>query len=190
MYTRAFLASLLVLACASAAHAKVTSVGPALIDLPAGPAVGGLPSGPWSLELPFTLDLTQPVNSVTWPGANWNVVISDSILGVFHTVTIEGLHLVAPHGEGGIGPMATLGVLFPPTAGPAGDAYGTIQHHLPGPGGGDDWRLVLTVDPGGTTASGTVYAWHTDAAVPEPATLSLLVLGAAALLHRRRMNPR
>ncbi len=153
-----------------AANAGVLSLGPPISESAAGPAVGGLPSGPWSFEIPFTLDLTSAGSVSIWTGPFWEVTVSDSVLGPFHVVSIEGSHLVAPHvGETAPSLTAALAILFPRTYPGGGTAFGSVQHHLPPvPDGGDDWLLTLAVDPGGLTASGTVYAWHT-APVPEPA---------------------
>lgn len=175
-----------------AAQAAITSFGPFTTSLPAGPLVGGLFAGPWSLEIPFTVDLTAPGTTVPLSDASWGVTVTDGVLGPFHTVTIEAQHLVGPHGEGPSG-IAALGVLFPATYPGGGSAYGAVQHHSPGPGGGDDWLLTLSVDPGATTASGTIYAWHTGTVIPEPATVAtaaaLGLLGFVGLRRRGRQTP-
>lgn len=168
------------MASAMVLNAAVISLGPPVNDDVAGPAAGGLPAGPWSFELPFTLDLTLPGSTMSYSG-NWSAVISDSVLGPFHVVLLEGWHATAPHaGEVAPGPTFFGGVLFPMTPGAAGTAFGVLPHG----GHEDQWLLTVTVDRGGTTASGTVKAWHD---IPEPSTYALVGgLGLMAFAAYRR----
>ncbi len=97
---------------------------------------------------------------------------------------VDGYHAVAPHpGEIAPGPVILGGVLFPGVAGAGGQAFVIAPHGVHG----DHWLLSITVDPGGTTASGTVRAWHYN--VPEPGTYGLVGgLGLVAFAAYRRMQ--
>jgi hypothetical protein len=56
-----------------------------------------------------------------------------------------------------------------------------------GMSGGTDAWLLLMIDDGGATGGGSFSNWVLrGTAVPEPATLSLLALGAVALIRRTR----
>ena len=170
---------------AFATHAAVTSVGPAASDLSSGPGVGPPPL--WSLELPFTVDLTSAGTTVPWAGANWSVTITDGALGPFHSVVVEAYHLVGPHGgEAAPGLPFLGGVLFPSVAALGGTSFGTLPHV--GASHSDQWELMVIVDPGGTTASGVVRGFH-PGIVPEPGSFTFVAgLGLIAFAGYRRVR--
>lgn len=55
-----------------------------------------------------------------------------------------------------------------------------------GMSGGTDAWLLLVIDDGGAAGGGSFSQWTLRGTVPEPATLSLLALGAVALIRRTR----
>lgn len=176
-------AASLTMASAMLMNAAVV-IGPPTVDDPFGPAVGGLPAGPWSLCVPYTTDLSGGPSAL-YASANWTFSIWDGAFGPFSFVQIEGQHLVAHPGEALPGPISTLAVLFPVSLNAGGLSYGSVSHHLPGPGGGDDWMLTINVDSlAPVSASGAVYAWHT---VPEPGAFGLVAgLGLIGFAAYRR----
>jgi hypothetical protein len=100
---------------------------------------------------------------------SWAFSVGDdgAALPGFRIVIVEGVHKVAIHpGEAIPSNSFNGGVIFPQLAGSGGIAYGVVEHHWDNVAGkfdgagGDHWLLTVTVDPGGTGASGTVKAWH------------------------------
>lgn len=176
------------LALASAAANANVILGPPTTALPSGPPGGGLPAGPWSLVVPFTTDFRNGPATL-YADANWTFSIWDGSFGPFSFVQIEIQHLSAHPGEALPGPISTLAVLFPVSVGAGGISYGSVQHHVPGPGGGDDFVLEVTVNSD-LTGSGTVRAWHTEhrnGQVPDASSsVMLLGLGLLALGGARR----
>lgn len=121
------------------------------------------------------IELLSPIsdmNIVILDSAGWQHAITDTTL-IFNDKSL----LELPHGEkaGALQDFSTVGAY-------GRDGPGTFSQFTFLPAG--EWLILVTDSSGGDV--GSFESMTLRGLVPEPATLSLMALGALALLRRRR----
>ena len=156
----------------------------------------GLPGEPDPF-IPFIASLELEINGVQYQSWDDLDIILISPLG-------DSIEIMLDRGMGFSnlsGPpvdltFSDLGSAAVPASGPV--ATGTYLPHgldtgvdsgfgtfVGGSGGTDNWFLIV-IDDNGNPGGGSFDNWVLRGTIPEPATLSLLALGAVALIRRTR----